>query len=676
MNTFSKFLSTTGTLLATAGTLNAAPVNMTLPGHAGAVNALAVSADGSVIVSGSADGTAKVYDAQGGLTLLLGDGQNAVSAVAVAPDGSWAAMGNHDGRIEVRAISGESLASFQINRTKQGSNFKESRRKIIDLAVSPDGAYLAACTSDGALRVYSTSNWTAYDTETVTQLISALAFKADSSAIVAGTWDEILRNYSVSSKGFSGSNIAGHTGAVEDITLSPAGTTIAVTSEGEVWRWNGSTVLDHRALGRGWLNAVAAGAGSIAVGGQDNTVYMLSASDLTDAGSICGFEDDITALALTGDGSRLCIGTGQGEVWIYAMNGSDLKHFNGHFGAANDVAFSPRSRRLFSVAADGQLRVKALDSAEDTLVSLNTIVGSIAFAPDGTQFALGGDWGGEGIRLGRESNMDSLGELGVDGSGYDAVAFSPDGSLVAAAESAAGRIRFFNAQTRTQTGEIAYAGPATALFFVLDATELCVVGPSELAVYSTSSASKLRSMPLAFSPLTCSASADGLLAVIAGATDGSMLLVQTDDMGSANIGSGGATPIKAAAVSPDGERLAAIDANGTCHFFNTRDDGSTVQTKLAGVFANAMSFSADGSYVAIAFEDGSVSIVENPGHPRSDAVLNDIDVQQDWDWAFSTTLDWVYQRAHPWYYSTGFGDWLYITDPHDDGYWAWRTGNN
>jgi WD40 repeat protein len=329
MNTFSKFLSTTGTLLATAGTLNAAPVNMTLPGHAGAVNALAVSADGSVIVSGSADGTAKVYDAQGGLTLLLGDGQNAVSAVAVAPDGSWAAMGNHDRRA---SRCGPFPASrWPASRSTARSRAATSRRAAARSSTGgePDGAYLAACTSDGALRVYSTSNWTAYDTETVTQLISALAFKADSSAIVAGTWDEILRNYSVSSKGFSGSNIAGHTGAVEDITLSPAGTTIAVTSEGEVWRWNGSTVLDHRALGRGWLNAVAAGAGSIAVGGQDNTVYMLSASDLTDAGSICGFEDDITALALTGDGSRLCIGTGQGEVWIYAMNGSDLKHFNG-----------------------------------------------------------------------------------------------------------------------------------------------------------------------------------------------------------------------------------------------------------------------------------------------------------------------------------------------------------
>jgi WD40 repeat protein len=69
-----------------------------LPGHEGAVTALATSRDGRWVVSGSTDGVARVWDTQDAARMRRLEGhKTAITAVALSGDGSLVLTGASDG---------------------------------------------------------------------------------------------------------------------------------------------------------------------------------------------------------------------------------------------------------------------------------------------------------------------------------------------------------------------------------------------------------------------------------------------------------------------------------------------------------------------------------------------------------------------------------------------------
>ncbi|MFP4652598.1 MAG: hypothetical protein ACLFM4_09275 [Phormidium sp.] len=73
-----------------------------LEGHAGSVTTLAVCPDGDTVVSGSSDGTVKLWSlSQQGAIASFCDGSDAVMAVAVSPDGQAIVSGTADGTVKV-----------------------------------------------------------------------------------------------------------------------------------------------------------------------------------------------------------------------------------------------------------------------------------------------------------------------------------------------------------------------------------------------------------------------------------------------------------------------------------------------------------------------------------------------------------------------------------------------
>lgn len=73
-----------------------------LEGHAGSVTTLAVCPDGDTVVSGSSDGTVKLWSlSQQGAIASFCDGGDAVMAVAVSPDGQAIVSGTADGTVKV-----------------------------------------------------------------------------------------------------------------------------------------------------------------------------------------------------------------------------------------------------------------------------------------------------------------------------------------------------------------------------------------------------------------------------------------------------------------------------------------------------------------------------------------------------------------------------------------------
>jgi len=70
-------------------------------GHMGPINACAFSPDGEAIVSASADGTLKLWDAETGVCEATFEGHDgAVGACAFSPDGETIVSGGDDGTLK------------------------------------------------------------------------------------------------------------------------------------------------------------------------------------------------------------------------------------------------------------------------------------------------------------------------------------------------------------------------------------------------------------------------------------------------------------------------------------------------------------------------------------------------------------------------------------------------
>jgi WD40 repeat protein len=119
---------------------------LTLASHTGSIVIdVAFSPDGSRLVTGGFDGTAKVWNAATGQELLTLVGHtSAVYGVAFSPDGSRLAAGSEDGTAKMwDATTGQALLTLSGHT-----------RGILDIAFSPDGKHLAASSQDGTVRLY------------------------------------------------------------------------------------------------------------------------------------------------------------------------------------------------------------------------------------------------------------------------------------------------------------------------------------------------------------------------------------------------------------------------------------------------------------------------------------------------------------------------------------------
>jgi len=115
-----------------------------LVGHAGPVCSLAFRPGGSILVSVSCDGTARVWDAAKGRPLAVHDGLGRIACMALSPDGAALAAGLEDGTACVlRLCSGVPPVVLR------GGHGKAVR----SVAWSPDGRWIASGGAGGDGRV-------------------------------------------------------------------------------------------------------------------------------------------------------------------------------------------------------------------------------------------------------------------------------------------------------------------------------------------------------------------------------------------------------------------------------------------------------------------------------------------------------------------------------------------
>jgi WD40 repeat protein len=78
------------------------PCLRTMEGHSGVVRSIAISQDGTRIISGSDDKTIRIWDAQTGTALCKLEGHSdVVASVAISNDGTHVISGSHDTTVRI-----------------------------------------------------------------------------------------------------------------------------------------------------------------------------------------------------------------------------------------------------------------------------------------------------------------------------------------------------------------------------------------------------------------------------------------------------------------------------------------------------------------------------------------------------------------------------------------------
>jgi WD40 repeat protein len=350
-------------------------------------------------------------------------GSSGTNAVAVSPDGQLVVTGHLDGTARIWELStGDSVYALRAHRGI-----------VVAVAFSGDSRTLMTAGEDGFVSLWDVASGVRSQTFRHPYLVTRAALSRDGSLIATGTLDASLREGRVRVWNVESGAL------LRELPVDGPVTSVAIRSKrlfaasGEhVWIWNART---GEALGRlprhpdGILTmALTDDATRAATGGQDGSVRIW---DVESRRPVISFRQGgaVTSLAFLGDG-RFVIGEGAGSLpALWQVERGERLASLAHPDPIVLATTTPEGDAI-TATADGVLRVWRL-SAEDSIpIEVGSRLQTVAFAPDGRSLLYATKQDGTGILSPLDGSLVLLPNTRL--SAQDAV-FAPDGERVALA---------------------------------------------------------------------------------------------------------------------------------------------------------------------------------------------------------------------------------------------------
>ncbi len=283
-------------------------------GHKDRVTCVAISANGTRAVSGSADGTVILWDPETGQELQrLGSHQGEVRGVAISADGNRAASGGRDGKAMYYILdNGVRRHSFQ--------GFKS----VECMTISSDGRSPLFGTTTGAVVLWGpepgspSGRWT----RARGVVIQSVAFSPDGRLVLFAASDGIVRLWDPLTR--KESRLATRLPDVRSVAFSPDGRQVLTAGGDRVIRlWevrNGKEVRAFKGhMGRINSAAFTSDGNYLLSGSDDKTVRLWDAKTGRELHRYPWHTDKVTSVAVSGDGRLAISGSDDRTVRVWNL---------------------------------------------------------------------------------------------------------------------------------------------------------------------------------------------------------------------------------------------------------------------------------------------------------------------------------------------------------------------
>ncbi|MFE0874245.1 WD40 repeat domain-containing protein [Streptomyces smyrnaeus] len=581
------------------------------------------------------------------------------SSVAYAPDGRTLASGGHDGKVrlwDTAARSGAAGGPRDMGRPL-GEPLRLGTGSVGAVAFAPSDSDLLVATGEGgAIRL-----WNVRDRERPRAVgrtlvshgeenITSVAFAPDGRTLATTGDDGTVRLWDLSDPahaaplGEPAEADGSQKGSARAVAFAPDGDTLVTAGfDGTVRNWRfskddgieplGKPLREHTASV--WTLAFSPDGDTLATAGFDDTVRLWDASDpdrLRPLGEpLTGHNAAVMSVAFSPDGSTLATAGEDDSPILWNVANPEYPQqlgepLAGHTEAVWEVAFSRDGRTLATTGADNSVRLWHLPPT--VLTDFTNPLTAVAYSPDGSLLAAASTDDAL-IRLWDTDEPGRPRRVARALSGHEdevlAVAFSPDGRTVASG-SKDGTVRLWDVSSPARPAPLgepldAHDGGAFAVAFSPDGRTLATGGGDDtVRLWDVRGTHRVRPTGTRLrghkDTVTSLAFAPDSRTLATGSEDHTARLWHVGHRTRARSAGAALTghdhTVNAVAFAPDGKTLATAAGDRTVRLWDVRRAGRArpVGKELAGHRGpvRSVAFAPDGKTLATGGSDHTVRL--------------------------------------------------------------------